>query len=628
MRDEKLFHRNVELWSRFFPRQAWLLPYTAVDDYAFTETAQGELNLARKDFLYHSPDGAQEEADKWFAACSLRKVNVLYVFGVGLGYGYRAAKKWLKGNKKRRLVFLEDELPVLFHLFQTENGAALLQDSQVELYYFKSLKDAEEVFEPLYWNHAMQRLAMSALDSYAVSKKEFYEELSHKIAFDAATKNALLDEYLRYGGAFYINFYANMLCLSSSYLGNDLFGKFPKVPAIICGAGPSLNQHLEQLKGLCDKAVVFAGGSAMNALNSAGILPHFGAGIDPNSMQFARLSTNEAFEIPYFYRARMFHDAFLAVHGPRLYVTGTGGYDTSDWFEKKLGITSDISLDEGHNVINFCLEIANAMGCNPIIFLGMDLGFTEMKAYASGIEDNVEVSKTQLLSTEEMDDKALLKEDVYGRPLYTLWKWIAEAEWIGDYAKEHPNLLLVNSTEGGLGLPGVPNQTLKESTERYLKRPIELPNRIHTEVANSAMPQVTPRKIKRVFKELEDSLGRCIQHLQALLDDCQLQMQQLEANVPPKEVKQGGRAALAEIELGEEEAYEAVLGMFNMVYARLLNGELHDLSTRPRLSEKKRQLGKLKLSQRKLTFLSEVAMLNKQLIAFVQAEHKKWSRKR
>ena len=47
--------------------------------------------------------------------------------------------------------------------------------------------------------------------------------------------------------------------------------------------------------------------------------PHFAAGIDPNSAQYDRLSTNTAFEVPFFYRNRLFHQAFKTIHGPRLY---------------------------------------------------------------------------------------------------------------------------------------------------------------------------------------------------------------------------------------------------------------------------------------------------------------------
>ena len=44
--------------------------------------------------------------------------------------------------------------------------------------------------------------------------------------------------------------------------------------------------------------------------------------------------------------------------------------------------------------------------------------------------------------------QTLLKTDIYGKPIYTLWKWIAEANWIGDFAKAHPDITVINATEG------------------------------------------------------------------------------------------------------------------------------------------------------------------------------------
>ena len=42
-------------------------------------------------------------------------------------------------------------------------------------------------------------------------------------------------------------------------------------------------------------------------------------------------------------------------------------------------------LEEGHNVVNFSLSIAKALGCNPIILAGVDLALTDEKAYPPGI---------------------------------------------------------------------------------------------------------------------------------------------------------------------------------------------------------------------------------------------------
>lgn len=620
--NDKLFQKNLGLWAKTCPKEAVMLPYVDCKCFEMITTNAGEPTLKRlygsSIVDYHSLEGAAAEAEAWFRSLPLKEIPLLIVYGVGLGYYYDAALAWLKKDSKRSLIFLEDDLAVIHKLLETEQGTKILQDKQVQLLYFRNLKDEEGVFEVLYWNFALTRIAVSALKCYADKKGHFLDQLRHKIAHDAAIKNALVDEYMRFGGAFFINFYQNMLCIPDSYLGNRFFGKFHKVPAIICGAGPSLAKNISLLGTLLDKAIVFAGGSALNVLNAAAFQPHFGAGIDPNPMQLKRLSESQGFEVPFFYRNRMFHDAFKMIHGPHLYITGSGGYDISQFFEEKFKIEADF-LDEGHNVVNFCVQVAHEMGCNPIIFVGMDLAFTGMLEYAPGVVEDASVSQTAILDIKEEDDKALIREDIHGQPVYTLWKWIAEAEWLGDFAKEHPQLEMINCTEGGLGFPGVPNETLEEVAKRYLTHTYELKNRIHGETQNSVIPHLTYRKVVNAMKELSKGLERTISYFDVLIEESEDAISKIkEAQAAPA---QSGKAALAEIELAEEPAYKYVIDIFNAVYSRVLNRELHEINTR-RFSEKQRTIKRLALNVKKLTFLRNVAKINEELIDYAFRERK------
>ena len=141
-------------------------------------------------------------------------------------------------------------------------------------------------------------------------------------------------------------------------------------------------------------------------MNAADIEPHFAAGIDPNSPQYLRLLHNTSFETPYFYRGRMHHPAFRLIHGPRLYINGGGGYDTPEWFEEHLGIASEV-VDEGHNVVNFCTSLAYELGCNPIIFVGLDLAYTGMQAYAPGVVADAEMSEEKIKQNAGPDSEAV-----------------------------------------------------------------------------------------------------------------------------------------------------------------------------------------------------------------------------
>lgn len=617
--NEKLFQKNLELWAKTCPKMALMLPYFQAKHLSLCTTKKGEANLKSIHGSLHAQSGAAVEAAAWFSGLPKEGIPLVCIYGVGLGYYYDAISPWLKEDKSRHVVFLEDDPGVIQKLLNTERGTHILQDPQVQLLYFEKVTPDEAMFEGLYWNFAMRRLIVTSLESYAKKKTKTLEELRHKIAFDAAMKNALVDEYMRYGANYYINLYKNILCLPESYYGNNFFGKFHNVPAIICGAGPSLAKNISIVHSLLDKAVVFAGGSALNVLNSAGFHPHFGAGIDPNPAQYTRMSMNKAYEVPFFYRNRMYHDAFKMIHGPRLYITGSGGYDTAEYFEEKLGIKGE-DLDEGHNVVNFCVEIANAMGCNPIIFAGMDLAFTGMKEYAPGVVANPTIKQSAILEVEEEDSRAIQKDDIFGKPTYTLWKWIAESEWIGEYSKSHPQLTMINCTEGGLGFPGIPNRPFKEVHDELLLRSFDIHNRIHGEIQNSHMPKVTYPKVVKAMKSLSQSLKKAGDDISILIDDAHVSIKALKAG--REFPMQSGLAALAETELLEEPAYNSVLAVFNEVYAHILSGEVHKIQV-SRQTSRQRQIKKIELGISKFKFLADVAKVNEELIALAFRERLK-----
>lgn len=617
--EEKRFQKNVEIWSQTNPKAAIYLASIDCSHLIPCTTQCGQPNLkivsGKSNNYIHSNSDALEEAEQWFAGLDLHNMNVLCVYGVGLGYAYEAAKAWLKKDANRHLIFLEDDLAVIAHLLGTKGGTEILKNEQVQVLFFSrsDLEDDSSVVSNLYWSFLTTKMLVSALPYYEKAKNENFLELKHKILYEVTLKDGFLSEYLNFGASFYKNFYPNMLSLPGAYLGNNLFGKFQNVPAIICGAGPSLEKNVSQLNALRERALIFAGGSALNVLNEAGIQPHFGAGVDPNIHQCDRISRNSAFEVPFLYRNRLYHDALSLIHGPRLYVTGSGGYDTSEWFEKKLKIKGTF-IEEGYNVVNFCLELAHAFGCNPIIFVGLDLAYTGMRTYAPGITPQTKISEHDILNPYYRTDAALMKKDIFGQPIYTMWKWVAESQWVGAFVKDNPKIKVINATEGGLGCPNVPNQPLEEVVKTHLCRLYDLDSWVHSEIQNSAMPQVTLSKIVKAMKEFQKSLIKCKESLEILLEETHKMTSQIEREKRPPLSLQSGRAALCETELSEEPGYRHVLEIFNLAYTRLLSREISKLREGNGMPEWRLLLERLSVNARKLHFLREVSAVNIDLI--------------
>lgn len=615
---KKIFKRNLKLLQRMNSFLAYQVEAIDPSDVVFCETRHGELNLHRVynsvDYYYHSIESARQEAQEWFQSLDLQQATVIFVYGLGLGYYYEAAKEWLKKDPRHALVFLEQDLNVIHRLCETDLGTHLLKDPQVQLIYFRDRTEDKAIFNELSWTYFESPFVVSSLKLYQTFDPEGCLQLHHELSYDLVQKRAFVDEYLQYGAAFFRNFYPNLLELPQAYLGNGLFNHFQNVPAIICGAGPSLNKNIALLPDLKERALIFAGSSSLNALIPKGIIPHFGVAIDPNQAQVSRVAVAQDCQLPFFYRNRLFHEALQAIKGPRLYLTGTGGYDISRWFEEQLKIEGN-DLDEGNNVVNFSIEIAQALGCNPIILVGVDLAFTNQSHYADGIMENLNLTEEELKTAEDFESRPLLKSDINGQPVYTLWKWLTEAEWISEFAVNHPELTMINATEGGIGFKDIPNETLQEVMNTALHEPKDEIKQIDSNIQKHSLAHLSLEKVAGLIKEMQASLDRSIVLLSRLMEQSEQLEEQIKKGASPPDDLQTIAGTLLENELEVEIGYQYLLDTFNQIYVRLRHRDIQELqSSKRRLSEKKRALKKLKIQKERLIFLRNTARVNRELI--------------
>jgi hypothetical protein len=491
--------------------------------------------------------------EEWIEGLNLGSANLLYVFGLGQGGYYTALKSWLEADASRRLVLLEHEEGNLVRWLEGATAGEALADGQVDVHFFDTPLDP--LFAQLCAENGAAQVAFAAHE--ALVGTPLAEALGARLVRDAATVSRIVDEFRRHGDLFFENFYTNLFLWHEAVWGAPLFGKFKGVPAIICGAGPSLDKNIDVLAGLRDKALIFAGGSALNATSCRGVLPHFGAGIDPHYPQFQRLMMNAAFEVPIFYRHRWQTDALPLIQGTPLYLNGSGGQRVAEWFERRLGIGGRV-LDEGHNVVNWTVEIARALGCDPIVCIGLDLAYTEGRPYAGGVAaDSCE------------DGSHHYDQSVTFNGHQTHWKWIAEAEWLGSKG-------VVNATEGGIGFPGAPDIPLAEVAERF-KRSWPLDEWVRAEIEKARAHVIDQSQVLALLEELKASLERSIERLRRL---------------------EKQPTALDEVELEEEAAWEAIL-------------EVQDYLFRNQ-----------KLGDNRFAFLREGAEKNLEILRFASRQHR------
>lgn len=464
-------------------------------------------------------------------------VNILYVYGIGKCKGL---EEWLQEKKSRVVLFLEDRLEAIASFLGEKETLSFLKNPQVYLKF---------VEHPSFWDSSLEKLAeqfpyekIEVIAAPGYRKKKRFKTISLELKRKTVLWHALTAEALS-SSLISSNVIANMRRLAHAFCINSWRDQFKSVPAFICGAGPSLKEAQAHLKQCENKGLIIAGGSAISALSHLGIKPHLNFALDPNPREYDCLKNGTNFEVPFIFCARLFPKVFELVKGPIGYFpSGQGEVSCEQFFEKEFAIQGEplaSSLgQEALSVTTFSVALAQAIGCNPIILVGVDLSFRNSEKYAEGVA----------VKAEETPIFAKNKE---GMQVATTLKWIMESETLSEYAKKHPQTSFFNASLTGLGFKSIETKPLEAISCSATFLPLR--EKIATLVQESLL-HIPEEKICALFSQLKKSMHTCLQCVSRILED--LEEGYLET----------GSQIMLEMDLREELAYrvffKGVLGAF------------------------------------------------------------------
>jgi hypothetical protein len=259
---------------------------------------------------------------------------------------------------------------------------------------------------------------------------------------------------------------------------NELRDAAKGCPAVIVSAGPSLarNVHLLAEGGVRERIVIIAVQTVLKPLLDRGVRPHFVTALDYHeiSQRFYEglppLDDVTLIAEPKAHRAildhfpgpiRVCHSRFLnTLLGPHARPVD--------------------KLPSGSTVAHLSLYLAQHLGCDPILFIGQDLGFTDGLYYCPGTAiHQVWAPELSLVNTLEMMEwkriarhKTFLQrvEDIHGQSIYSddqMRTYLQQFE--RDFA-DAPQTI-IDATEGGVPKRHTQRMTLAEALERYAQRP-------------------------------------------------------------------------------------------------------------------------------------------------------------
>ncbi len=415
-----------------------------------------------KILLEEAPQSTLEDrAGELWAGIDPEKYEAFCVYGLSAPF-YELARGWLDENQKRRLIFIEEKPEALSQLLQNEDAILLLNDLRVKIFFLESPLQVEPVARKAAWCTVSQETAILLLRSGG-----WGAEFKHHLEHYQLGAHLTLSDAADWGVSFMEN------CRSALHLphrdGLSLRGKFAGIPALIMGAGPSMEKW-EGAEEFARKGLIFAGGSALNILDAE---PHFAASIDKEA-PYRQFKMHPYSETPFCFQSRMNRENRALVHGPALLFPDPA----APWINWING--QEEGFESGWTVGNFLTSLALFLGCNPILLAGMDLCYGGEQKYAH-LDASFGSGLIQVGSN------------------WTQRDWLMAARWTEELAAKHPETQFLHVTEGSIC-----NLKLDpKAIERLPRLKQDLRKQVHEAI------QEIPLMDASRLEEWEGSLYRC-----------------------------------------------------------------------------------------------------------------------
>jgi len=261
---------------------------------------------------------------------------------------------------------------------------------------------------------------------------------------------------------------------------------FVDVPMVIVAPGPSLEKNLESVRSFRGHAVVVALSHTLKAMATAGIEADIVIAIDmlDQTEYFQGVSCERSTLV----LAAGAHPRVIGLPARHLAICSAGAsFDA--WPFHAVG--EQPFLSNGGTVAGAALSLGLLMGCDPIVFAGLDLAFSEGRFYASTVsggsravtlgadKKTLEIRMARANGTPDprvrMTANALTLPGYYGGEVLTSPQFHVFHDWFQrQAAKLRGRPQLLNCTEGGSFIRGMDHLPLAEAARLHTTRTIDV----------------------------------------------------------------------------------------------------------------------------------------------------------
>lgn len=158
-----------------------------------------------------------------------------------------------------------------------------------------------------------------------------------------------------------------------------LTGVLGGIPAVVVGAGPSLDRRLDLVRDLARHAVVIAADTAARPLATAGVRPDLVVAVDPSETNARHLADLGLGTHAWLVAEPSVAPSAFADFTNRTFTFAVADHEPWPWL-REAGVTRG-QLRAWGSVLTTAFDLALAAGCGPIVFVGADLAYSRGLQY-------------------------------------------------------------------------------------------------------------------------------------------------------------------------------------------------------------------------------------------------------
>ena len=265
-------------------------------------------------------------------------------------------------------------------------------------------------------------------------------------------------------GRYVLNTLRNLSPIVSGADPARLLGRFADVPAVIVGAGPSLDRNIADLAAWGGRALIISTDTAWRPLATAGIDPHIVVAVDPTDINGRHLTDVPSRRQPWLLAEGSVDPEALRQLKGRVGTFRVGPHHPWPWLQS-LGVERPVVRVSG-SVITAAYDLALGFGCGPIIFTGADLAFTNVQPYCRGttferdwaVHTARGVSLATVWKNTLMARTLIVEAGVHGDRALTSPHLVEFRNWLVARAGEAPGCRTVNASGSGILVGGTIEQ--------------------------------------------------------------------------------------------------------------------------------------------------------------------------